>query len=200
MTIVDSVRQPIEASIAVKQRMLADNELLEGIVKVGELFSACFARGGKVLIAGNGGSAADAQHIAAEFVGRFKHERRGLPAIALTTDTSILTAVANDYGYAKVFRRQVEALSRPGDVLVAISTSGESGSILEAVSAAKEFGVLTVGLTGAGGGRLAKMCDQPLRVQSTETARIQEAHILIGHILCELVDHSAAGPETRDAE
>lgn len=188
MKSADTVRQAIQTSIAVKQRMLDDRALLVAIERAGEACAACLRRGGKLLIAGNGGSAADAQHIAAEFVGRFRCEREGLAAIALTTDTSILTAVANDYGYARVFRRQVEALARPGDVLVAISTSGESPSILEAVEAAHARDVLTIGLTGAGGGRLARVCRQVVRVHSNDTARIQEAHILIAHIICELVD------------
>jgi D-sedoheptulose 7-phosphate isomerase len=144
--------------------------------------------GGKVLWCGNGGSAADCQHLAAEMVGRFRRERRGLPSIALTTDSSILTAVANDYGYQCVFSRQVEALARPGDVLVGISTSGSSQNVVMALEQGRSMGVTTVALTGAGGGKLGVIADHTLAVPSTETARIQEAHILIGHMLCDWVE------------
>ena len=148
----------------------------------------------KVLFFGNGGSAADAQHIAAELVGRFLGERRALPAIALTTDTSALTAIANDYGYDEVFARQVRALGRAGDVAIAISTSGRSPSVLRAVAAARELGMKTIGLTGGDGGELIGQVDVALRVSaSTVSARIQEVHILIGHVLCELVDRTLFG-------
>ena len=146
------------------------------------------AAGHKVLFCGNGGSAADSQHLAAEFVGRFQKERRGLPAIALTVDTSILTAVGNDYGYDKVFVRQVEALAQAGDVLVGISTSGNSANVVEAIELAKAKGVYCVGMTAAGGGKMAMLCDECIAVPAKITARAQEMHILIGHILCELVD------------
>ena len=142
----------------------------------------------KVLLCGNGGSASDAQHIAAEFVGRFEDERRAWPAIALTTDTSALTALANDYGYERIFARQVDALATTGDVLVCISTSGNSENVLAAAMAARERGCRTIGLTGANGKRLASLCDVTVLVPSTRTARIQEAHITIGHIWCEMVD------------
>jgi len=144
----------------------------------------------KIMLCGNGGSAADAQHIAAELVGRFKKERRALPAIALTTDTSALTAIANDYDYSEVFSRQVEALANTGDVLIAISTSGESENVIKAVEAARTKGCKIVGFLGKDGGRLKDMCDAVLVVPSFETARIQEMHILIGHILCSLIDES----------
>ena len=144
----------------------------------------------KILLMGNGGSAADAQHLAAELVGRFKAERKALPAIALTTDTSILTALGNDYGYESVFARQIEALGCAGDVVVGISTSGESANILKALEVANEIGCKTIGLTGKGGGRIAKVVEVSLVVPSQETARIQEAHITIGHIVCNLVEES----------
>lgn len=144
--------------------------------------------GGKILFLGNGGSAADAQHLAAEFVGRFVKERRALPALALTTDTSILTAVSNDYGYDRVFARQVEALANPGDVVVGITTSGNSPNVVEALTAARQQGAVTVGLTGEGGGKIAGQCDICIKVPSRHTARIQEAHILIGHIVCAAID------------
>jgi len=148
----------------------------------------------KILLFGNGGSAADAQHIAAEMVGRFTSERKALAAIALTTDTSALTAIANDYGYDQVFARQVRALGRMGDVAIAISTSGKSPNVLRAVDAAQEVGMKTIGLTGGDGGKLAGIVDVSLRVSaSTMSARIQETHILIGHVLCELVDRKLFG-------
>jgi len=149
--------------------------------------------GGKLMFFGNGGSAADAQHIAAELVGRFMNERRPLPAIALTTDTSALTAIANDYGYDEVFARQVRALGRSGDVAIAISTSGKSPSVLRAVEAARSLGMRTIGLTGGDGGALAGLVEVSLRVSaSTLSCRIQETHILIGHVLCELVESGLA--------
>jgi len=154
-----------------------------------DLVAEALSAGRKVLLFGNGGSAADAQHIAAEFVGRFARERPALPAMALTTDTSALTAIANDYGYEQVFARQVRAFGERGDVGVAISTSGRSPSVLRAVEACRERGVRTVGLTGGDGGPLATMVEVCLRVSaSTHSARIQETHILAGHVICELVD------------
>jgi D-sedoheptulose 7-phosphate isomerase len=150
--------------------------------------SAALVQGKKILWCGNGGSAADAQHMAAEIVGRFRRERRGLPSIALTTDTSILTAVANDYGYEAVFSRQVEALGNEGDVLVAISTSGNSPNVVKAVEMAKELGLVTVGFTGAGGGRLATLADFLFAVPTKDTARVQEAHSLVAHVLCDWVE------------
>lgn len=149
---------------------------------------ASLARGGQVLLCGNGGSAGDCQHIAAELTGRFEGERRGLRAVALTVDTSALTAIANDYGYERVFARQVEALARPGDCLVAISTSGNAASVVAAAEAARTIGCAVVGMTAAGGGRLAPLCDACLRAPSTRTARAQELHILAGHCICELID------------
>ena len=149
--------------------------------------------GGKVVRFGNGGSAADAQHLAGELVGRFKLERRALPAIALTTNTSTLTAMANDCGYETVFSRQVEALVNEKDVVIAISTSGNSPNVIEAVKAAKKKGAGTIGLTGGSGGKLAEAADLVITVPSNDTPRIQEAHITIGHIVCELVERELAG-------
>ena len=145
-------------------------------------------RGNKVLLCGNGGSAADAQHIAAELTGRYKTERRGLPAIALTTDTSALTAISNDYGYAKVFDRQVEALANKGDLLIGISTSGNSSNIISALECAKALGCHTIGFSGRDGGAMNQVCDINLVVPSDDTPRIQEMHILLGHTLCQIVD------------
>lgn len=164
--------------------------LIPAIEHMAELVKSSLNQGGKVLWCGNGGSAADCQHLAAEFICRFQTERRSLPSIALTTDTSALTAISNDYGYERVFSRQVEGLCRPEDVLVGISTSGNSASILHAIEAAKAKGAKTVGWTGEGGGKLAALCDLTIAVPSPVTARIQEAHILIGHILCNIIDHA----------
>ena len=152
-------------------------------------------RGRKVLICGNGGSAADAQHIAAEFVGRYEAERRGLPAIALTTDTSALTALSNDYGFERVFARQVEALANEGDVLIAISTSGDSPNVIAATMAARSAGCKVIAMTGQKGTKLASLSDMCIKVPSTRTARIQEAHITIAHIWCELLDAELTGTE-----
>src|SRR6476660_5059837 len=152
------------------------------------LITACFGSGGKLLFFGNGGSAADAQHLAAEFVGRFVRERAGLPAIALTTDSSILTAVGNDYGFDQVFARQIQALGRAGDVGVAISTSGNSPNVLEGVKEATKRGLEVIGLTGKDGGVLAREARVAITVRSDNTARIQECHIAIGHIFCELAE------------
>src|SRR2546421_5408766 len=161
---------------------------LPAIQRAGDLICRALKNGNKILICGNGGSAADAQHIAAELVGRYEKERRGWPAIALTTDTSALTALANDYGYELVFARQVQALATSGDVLIAISTSGNSANILAAVKQARDLGCVAIALTGAGGGQLAKICDASVVVPSDRTSRVQEAHITIGHLWCELVD------------
>ncbi len=161
------------------------------IARAGATLAACLRGGGKLLVCGNGGSAADAQHFTAELLGRFERERDGLPAIALHADTSTLTAVSNDYGYEQVFARQVRALGRPGDALLAISTSGNSQGILRAVEAAHETGLAVVALTGRDGGALARClrpADVEIRVPATVTARIQEVHILVLHCLCELID------------
>ena len=147
-------------------------------------------KGGKIVFMGNGGSAADCQHLSAEFVGRFQRERQGLPALALTKDTSIITAIGNDYGFENVFSRQVEAMCTPQDLLVGISTSGNSDNVYKAIEAGKNMGLFTVGLTGKNGGRIADACDLPLIVPEEDTARIQEMHILIGHTLCGLVEQS----------
>jgi D-sedoheptulose 7-phosphate isomerase len=155
---------------------------------IGRAMVASLRAGGKILWCGNGGSAGDSQHLAAEIVGRFRRERRGLPSIALTTDSSILTAVANDYGYESAFSRQVEALGAPGDVLVGISTSGNSPSVVAAVEVARSLGLETVALTGAGGGKFANVADILLAVSSKDTARTQEAHILAGHMLCDWIE------------
>ncbi|MGV3580943.1 MAG: D-sedoheptulose 7-phosphate isomerase [Methylophilus sp.] len=158
------------------------------ISDVGIAMQNCIKNGGKILLMGNGGSAADSQHIAAEIVGRYKKERKGLAAIALTTDTSILTSVGNDYGYDYIFARQIEGLCRPEDMVIGITTSGNSKNVVSAVEAANEIGATTVGLTGGSGGKLTALCNYNIVVPADVTARIQEAHIFIGHCLCEILE------------
>ncbi|AGR70820.1 D-sedoheptulose 7-phosphate isomerase [Burkholderia pseudomallei] len=189
----------ITNSIAEAQRvmaaMLADERLLATVQKVADACIASIAQGGKVLLAGNGGSAADAQHIAGEFVSRFAFDRPGLPAVALTTDTSILTAIGNDYGYEKLFSRQVQALGNEGDVLIGYSTSGKSPNILAAFREAKAKGMTCVGFTGNRGGEMRELCDLLLEVPSADTPKIQEGHLVLGHIVCGLVEHSIFGKQ-----
>ena len=180
------IAKHIHESIAVKQQIL--NDMLPVIEKAAVAAADCLRQGHKLLFFGNGGSASDSQHLAAEFVGRYEKERRALPAIALTTDTSILTAVGNDYGFERIFERQVEALGKKGDVLFAISTSGNSKNVLKAVQKAKQLGLYTIALTGGTGGELKSLTDLSLVIPSKKTSRIQESHIMIGHILCECVD------------
>ena len=182
------IAQRFQEHLDLVTQVQGDKQLMEQLAAAAGLIKTALAGGHKLLFCGNGGSAADAQHWAAEFVGRFQKERRGLPAIALTVDTSILTAVANDYGYERVFSRQVEALGQPGDVLIGVSTSGNSGNVVAAVELAKTLGLKTVGLTGFGGGKLAKLADVCLVIPCKVTARVQEVHSLMGHILCELAD------------
>jgi D-sedoheptulose 7-phosphate isomerase len=174
-------------SSEVKTRFLKEN--LSRLLDVVKLVSHTFEAGNKLFFFGNGGSAADAQHLAAEFVNRYVMDRPPLPAIALTTDSSILTSVSNDLAFNEIFAKQLRALGKEGDVSVGISTSGSSPNIIKAFEVAKEMGMKTVALTGNDGGVIAKMVDFPLVVPSTSTPRIQEAHILIGHILCEMVEH-----------
>lgn len=180
------IQKSIEQHVEVLHKLLAEN--VENIKDCAQLIFDSFERGNKILICGNGGSAADAQHIAAEFVGRFETERVALPAIALTTDTSALTALANDYDFERVFARQVEALAREGDLLIAISTSGNSPNIISAVMMARRKGCRILGMTGTNGKKLASLSDLALLVPSERTARIQEAHITIAHIWCEIID------------
>ena len=158
------------------------------ISEVGIAMQNTIKNGGKILLMGNGGSAADSQHIAAEIVGRFKKERKGLPAIALTTDTSILTSVGNDYGYDYIFARRIEALCRPEDLVIGLTTSGNSANVVRAIEAANAIGATTVGMTGGTGGKLNALCKHNIVVPSNVTARIQEAHIFIGHSLCEILE------------
>lgn len=165
-----------------------ERELSPLIAEMATLLVETFTNGGKLLVMGNGGSAADAQHFAAEIVGRFKMERKGLPAVALSTDTSILTAIGNDYGFEMIFRRQVEALALPGDLIVGISTSGNSPNVLQALKLAREMGCRTVGLLGKDGGTIRDACNLALIVPSSDTPRVQEGHIIIIHIVCDLLE------------
>ena len=158
------------------------------VIEVANALRASLKNGGKLLIMGNGGSAADSQHIAAEIVGRYKKERRGMPAIALTTDTSIITSVGNDYGYDYIFARQIEALCRPEDIVIGITTSGNSKNVVNAIIEANSIGATTVGLTGGTGGKLLELCQYNLVMPSSDTPRIQEAHIFIGHSLCDMLE------------
>jgi D-sedoheptulose 7-phosphate isomerase len=183
-----TVEQIFAESIEVKHETLKKNILQ--IIAAAQAIISSFKSGHKVFFCGNGGSAADSQHIAAEFVGRFQKERKAWPAIALTTDTSALTALGNDYTFDIVFSRQLEALGQKGDVLVAISTSGNSKNVLEAVKRAKSMGIVTVGVTGGKGGQLAAQCDITIIAASAKTARIQESHLVIFHSICELVENS----------
>lgn len=185
---VSYAKSAIYDSISVKEQLLGSEQQLFELAEIGRRVYKAVTSGKKVLICGNGGSAADAQHIAAEFVGRFVLERRGLAAIALTTDTSILTAVGNDYGFDTVFERQVEALGQEGDILIGITTSGNSANVLSAIKKANSMGLVTVGLLGGSGGEAAHICDYSIVIKSKVTARIQESHILCGHIICGMVD------------
>jgi D-sedoheptulose 7-phosphate isomerase len=188
-----SIRLAVAESLELKRVFFYKNE--ERIAEVAREIRSAFDRGNKVLLFGNGGSAADAQHIAAEWIGRFQCERQPYPAIALTTDTSILTAIGNDYGFDQVFLRQIQALGRKGDIAIAISTSGNSPNVLAATDAAVEAGLITVGLTGKDGGGLGAKVRYHLNVPHALSARIQEVHIMIGHILCELVESDLKGSQ-----
>ena len=192
-----TIKQILSESIKVKNKILDEPSLLDQIRKISSVIIEAYRKKNKVILFGNGGSAADAQHVAGELVNKFQLEREALPAIALTTDSSILTSIANDYGYSRVFARQVEALVNEGDVVVGISTSGNSANIIEAVKVAKEKGAKTVGFTGSSRGKLAKLVDLVVRVPSDETPRIQESHITILHIICYLVERGLFGSQSR---
>jgi len=186
------MKQTISAQIAESQRvmaaMLADDGLITTLEAATQACIGCLKNGGKILLAGNGGSAADAQHIAGEFVSRFAFDRPGLPAIALTTDSSILTAIGNDYGYEKLFTRQVQAHGNKGDIFIGYSTSGKSPNIIKAFEEARARGLICIGLTGNRGGPMRDLCDFVLEVPSSDTPKIQEGHAVLGHILCGLVE------------
>ncbi|MBL1274590.1 MAG: D-sedoheptulose 7-phosphate isomerase [Ectothiorhodospiraceae bacterium] len=185
---VKRIASLLQDSIDVKQRLLADKAMLSRIADVAQSCVEALQAKNKLLLAGNGGSASDAQHIAAELVGRFELERAGLPAMALTTNASQLTALSNDYGYEAVFSRQLQAFAKKGDVFFGLSTSGNSANIVAAAEVAKARGMIVIGMTGESGGKLDALCDICLKVPSDNTARIQEAHITIGHILCALIE------------
>jgi D-sedoheptulose 7-phosphate isomerase len=187
------IREQIQASITVKQEILQNSTLIAKIEQTASIITGAYLKGKKTLLAGNGGSAADAQHIAGEFVSRFYFDRPGIASIALTTDSSILTAIGNDYGYDKLFERQIQALGASGDVFIAISTSGNSPNIVKALIVCKEKEIISVGLTGTKGGRMEELCDICIKVPSAVTPRIQEAHILIGHIICCIVEEKLFG-------
>jgi len=191
------VVRSIQESITTKERLLRSPELVATIASVSEILIAAFQGGNKVLLFGNGGSAADAQHLAAEFVGRFAFDRPALPGLALSVNTSCVTAIGNDYGFDVVFSRQIEALGRPGDVAIGISTSGNSSNVLRGLSVAKKMGLCTVALTGRTGGKLKTVVDHCICVPSQETPRIQECHISIGHIISELVEETIFHEQSR---
>ena len=185
---IELVQSRIQESIEINKALLSTGEIAGKIDKISRTLILALSQRKKVLLFGNGGSAADAQHIAAELIGRFLQERPALPAIALTVNPSVMTAIANDYDFTAVFARQLEALGQPGDVAIAFSTSGNSPNILEGIEAARQLGIATVGLTGASGGKLRDLVDDVICVPSTDTQRIQEVHILLGHILCEIIE------------
>ena len=189
----DYIKGQIQKSQKSLSAMLADHALLARVEAAAESCITALNNSGKILLAGNGGSAADAQHIAGEFVGRFAFDRPSLPAIALTTDTSILTAIGNDYGYNMLFARQVQAHARKGDIFICYSTSGQSPSVISALQEAKKRGVVCIGMTGNRGGPMQESCDHYLDVPSSETPTIQEGHAVLGHILCGLVERAIFG-------
>lgn len=191
------VRKSIESSIATKQSLLANAPLLAAISCLAHLLIDALNNKKKILLFGNGGSAADAQHIAAELVGRFAFDRPSLPALALTVDTSCITAIANDHGFDQIFARQLESHGRPGDVAIGISTSGNSPNVIAGIETAKKLGLSTVALTGESGGKLRSLADQCLCIPSKDTPRIQECHNLIGHILSEIVEQELFHEQSR---
>lgn len=187
------IKSEIQKSITVKSKILEDIKLLENIKGAAKLCIDTYKEEGKILIAGNGGSAADAQHIAGELVSRFYFDRPGLNAMALTTDTSILTAIGNDYGYEKLFERQIQANGKKGDVFIAISTSGNSKNIILALEECKRKGIKAIGLTGERESKMDELCDITIKVPSSSTPNIQESHIMIGHIICAIIEEQIFG-------
>ncbi len=184
----DKIKDAIQASIDVKRALIEDKKLISAIKESADVITESIKKGSKVLVCGNGGSAADSQHFAAELLGKFYKVRKALPAIALTTNTSILTAIANDISFEEVFARQVEALGKEGDVLIGISTSGNSKNVIRAIEVSKEKNIKVIGLTGKSGGKMRDMVDILINVPSSDTPRIQEAHILVLHIIAEIVE------------
>lgn len=186
----DYLHAQLSTTRGIMDAMLADTKIHQVMLAAAQAAIHCLRHEGKILLAGNGGSAADAQHIAGEFVSRFAFDRPGLPAIALTTDTSVLTAIGNDYGYEKLFERQVQAHGRRGDIFIGYSTSGKSPNVLRAFEEARRLGLITVGLTGNRGGPMRELCDHLFEVPSADTPKIQEGHLVLGHILCGLVENA----------
>ncbi len=184
------IHQRIQQNIDTQLQLLKDAALLEEIEKAGKVCAFSLDQKGQILLCGNGGSAADAQHIAAELTGRFLKERKGLNAEALHVNSSHITSVGNDYGYNEIYARAIEAKGATGDVLIGISTSGNSNNILQAAKKAKELGIIVIGLTGASGGKLKELCDIHIPIPSSHTPTIQESHILVGHILCEIIENT----------
>jgi len=184
------IKQNIEDSIALKSKVLANETILDSINKVTDAIIRCYREKGKVLFCGNGGSAADSQHLAAELSGRYYYDRPPLPSEALHVNTSYLTAVANDYSYNEVYARLLRAIGNEGDIIVGLSTSGNSGNVVEALKVAKEKKMITIGFTGDGGGKMAEYCDILIPVPSKDTPRIQECHLMIGHAVCQIVELS----------
>lgn len=188
MSFVDMIRRRIAENISVKQEILSDVRAIETIQSIAKAIIRCLKSGKRLYFFGNGGSAADAQHLAAEIVSRFYLERKGMPAEALSTNTSVITAIANDYSFDKIFSRQIEASGEKGDVAFGISTSGNSPNVLEAIKVAKTKEMITIGFTGQGGGKLKELVDYCFCAPSKDTPRIQEVHITVGHIICEIVE------------
>ncbi len=187
------ISSEILRAMEIKRSIAKDRVILSLIEQAARKMIEVYRKGNKIMLGGNGGSAADAQHIAGEFVSRFYFDRPGLPCIALTTDTSILTAIGNDYGYEQLFARQIQANGQSGDLFIGISTSGNSPNVIRGLEMCRAMGITTIGLTGESGGSMAALCDICIRIPSQETPRIQEAHIMIGHILCAIVEESIFG-------
>jgi len=184
----EDIVKRIEENIGVKKSILNDTHLIDTIERAATVVVTAIKNGNKVIFCGNGGSAADSQHLAAELIGKFYFNRRSLPAVSLTVNTSIITAIGNDFGFDKVFARQLEGIGKAGDVLIGLSTSGNSENVVEAFRLAKEIGIITIAFTGESGGILRNLADILINVPSNDTPRIQEAHIMVGHIICELVE------------
>lgn len=189
------VRESVENTCKVIESVLSDENLIASVAEVGQVCVAALKQKKKILLAGNGGSAADCQHIAAELVSRLNYDRPGLSAIALTTDTSALTAIGNDYGFERTFARQLEAIGQEGDIFIAVSTSGNSVNIITAIESARSMGIKTIGMTGKTGGKMADLCDIILKMPSSHTPNVQECHIMFGHIICQIIEDSIFGKE-----
>lgn len=185
---MEEIKTQIRESLEIKKLLLQDDQILEAIQKSAGVCIEALKNGKKLLLAGNGGSAADAQHIAGELVNRFGFDRPAIAAVAISTDTSVLTSIANDYDYKLIFSRQIEALGNTGDVLISLSTSGNSENIIEGIRAAKQKGIITIGMTGSAGGKMSDMCDLVIHAPSSSTPRIQEIHILVAHIICTIIE------------